>query len=345
MGITISDRSRATLYRLVICITVTTLFMSCAKHGTDCSLLKIRQAISDTPEKALASNDCINPNQLSTTFVHFYDFLKIKAHDKAYSCRVNNTGLFLSRIAPESQPLPHLKESLELTDATDSTLNLPLDYPLHQSERERLAKERERLIIWLAIAGCVILALTIVTILRQRVLLKKQAKLQSAFITISELNNKLKGFEDNDYISGIDTTEGIPERVNSEISKLRETISRFGTPHNYAPDTEAYRAICEVLERGGMLKENDPLWDTISKSVNEMSPDFEQTLKRISLNKISMRDYRLVQLIKLGLSSSQIARLIGRSKSVIPYRRKQLCINSFNNLIQPEELNALIRNI
>ena len=569
MGINIlSDRCKTISHRFVICITAATLFMSCSKHNTDSRLLRIQQTVSDAPEKALASLDSINPSQLSEADRHFYDFLTIKARDKAYIYHksdslilsvidyykgydlypealyyggrtysdlgdyptalryfqkaldllpsntsdrelrnrvLSQTGGLLSRIGLDNQSLPYLKESLKLTKERGDTLNLPYEYntlgcaymaleqfdtakilfekgyrlslnmdsadinyfrgelaiinfkqgnveeavslikdvpyktysydsnyfsawakdiylragmidsalvharriihnqspdsralgyrtllsdsliafsphdsipayiteylssvkalyksydnksaiiqnslynySLHQHESERLAKERGRLIIWLAVAGIIILVLAIVTILRQRILLKKQAKLHSALITISELNNKLKGFEDNDYISSADTTEGILERVNNEISKLRETISRFSTPHNYAPDTEAYRALCDLLERGGMLKENDPLWNTISKSINEMSPDFEETLKRISHNKISMRDYRLVQLIKLGLSSSQIARLIGRSKSVIPYRRKQLCINSFNNLIQPDELNALIRNI
>lgn len=239
-----------------------------------------------------------------------------------------------------------LRELHEGNDIKSSMIQNSLyNYSLHERKSARLAKSRMKLIVWLAIAVVVILALTCAIILRQRMLLKKQVLLQNALQTISELNSKLNNYEHHESMIGPDSIEGLQESINDEISRLKENISNISNAHNNAVETEAYRKIIELLDNGGILKDTDPLWDTIYESVRELSPQFELTLKRISANKLSMQDYRLALLTKLGLSTSQIGELLCKSKSAITYRRKQFCAKVFNGSITNDELNAVLRQI
>lgn len=57
---------------------------ACSGSPDDSRLLAISGIVSDKPEEALASLDSIDPNGLSEPNRHFYDFLSIKAKDKAY---------------------------------------------------------------------------------------------------------------------------------------------------------------------------------------------------------------------------------------------------------------------
>lgn len=229
----------------------------------------------------------------------------------------------------------------------DATIhqNSLYNYSLHERKSARLAKSRMKLIIWLAIAAVVILALTCAIILRQRILLKKQVLLQNALHTISELNRKLNNYECPKSVVDPDSIEELQHRIDDEIARLKENISNISNAHNNAVETEAYCKLIGILEKGGVLKDTDPLWDTIYESVCELSPEFESTLKRISVNKLSMQDYRLALLIKLGLSTSQISQLLCRAKSTIMYRRKQFCAKVFNDRITTDELNAILRQI
>ena len=57
---------------------------ACSGSPDDSRLLAISGIVSDKPEEALAALDSIDPNGLSEPNRHFYDFLSIKAKDKAY---------------------------------------------------------------------------------------------------------------------------------------------------------------------------------------------------------------------------------------------------------------------
>ncbi len=60
------------------------LAASCTRRSTDARLERIAQYVGNQPRKALAALDSIDYPALATHDRHFYDFLRIKASDKAY---------------------------------------------------------------------------------------------------------------------------------------------------------------------------------------------------------------------------------------------------------------------
>lgn len=71
-------------YRILILLTAILLFSGCSDSRKDKRLIHIADLVSESPKAVLACLDNINYNNLSDADRHYYDFLKIKATDKAY---------------------------------------------------------------------------------------------------------------------------------------------------------------------------------------------------------------------------------------------------------------------
>lgn len=75
-------------HRILLSIIAIFSLACCTKHRPDERLAHIYSDISQSPtqaiETAIAALDSINPEELSEPDRHFYDFLSIKANDKAY---------------------------------------------------------------------------------------------------------------------------------------------------------------------------------------------------------------------------------------------------------------------
>lgn len=72
------------IYRIVIFIASIFLFLSCSKNKQDGRLTHISEIVSESPHETLYSLDSIDYMSLSNADKYFYDFLTIKAKDKAY---------------------------------------------------------------------------------------------------------------------------------------------------------------------------------------------------------------------------------------------------------------------
>lgn len=70
------------------------LFAACSRQPDPC-LMHVAEIVSEQPEEALAALDSINQDSLSNGDRHYYDFLTIKARDKAYVTHTSDS-LYLS---------------------------------------------------------------------------------------------------------------------------------------------------------------------------------------------------------------------------------------------------------
>lgn len=72
------------MHRISIILISLLLFFSCSENKLDERLVHINEIISESPIEALSYLDSINYEELSYTDQYLYDFLTIKAKDKAY---------------------------------------------------------------------------------------------------------------------------------------------------------------------------------------------------------------------------------------------------------------------
>lgn len=72
------------IYRIATIIATLFLLLGCSENKHDERLMRIAETVSEAPEEALDSLNSIDCSTLSTADSHFYDFLTLKACDKAY---------------------------------------------------------------------------------------------------------------------------------------------------------------------------------------------------------------------------------------------------------------------
>lgn len=71
-------------YRIGIYVIFSILILGCSEHRHDDRLTQVAETISDSPQKALSMLDSIDYENLAKDERHYFDFLKIKAKDKAF---------------------------------------------------------------------------------------------------------------------------------------------------------------------------------------------------------------------------------------------------------------------
>ncbi len=76
---------------MLLSFAVLTLAAACNRMSMDSRLLKISKTIDNSPEEALASLDSIDYDKLSEDNRHYYDFLSLKARDKAYIAHTSDS--------------------------------------------------------------------------------------------------------------------------------------------------------------------------------------------------------------------------------------------------------------
>lgn len=69
---------------LIGILTICILMAGCSEAGQDARLKEIAEIVSDSPQEALLRLDSIDCESISEADRHYYDFLTIKAKDKAY---------------------------------------------------------------------------------------------------------------------------------------------------------------------------------------------------------------------------------------------------------------------
>lgn len=88
--------------RVVVCLIILLSFVSCIHNNSDIRLSDISSLVDSSPTEALDSLNAIQYSTLSEDDKHFYDFLSVKAADKAY-IRHTSDSLILQVIDYESK--------------------------------------------------------------------------------------------------------------------------------------------------------------------------------------------------------------------------------------------------
>lgn len=216
--------------------------------------------------------------------------------------------------------------------------NSSYNYSKHQKARVKAEESNRILKLWLYIAIVTILFIIIIILyFRQRyklkllnlrselnnirslrIMLNKSDKLSDDFVTESSENNiaKTPSNEEN-------TIKSLKKQLYAELSALCEQGQKDDAIPEQILHSKSYQEICSYLKNGNLISERNSIWDELEEVILEISPNFKYRLYLITGEKLSDTDYQMILLIKCGFTPSQIANLIGRSKSTITFRRKK----------------------
>ena len=110
-------------------------------------------------------------------------------------------------------------------------------------------------------------------------------------------------------------------------------------------ESEAYEAIQRNIRDGVIINESSPIWDELEKTILLCSPKFKSNLYVLSGGDLKPSDLHMALLIKCGVSPANIAMLVGRSKSTITFRRKDMGKKFFDQDLDANSVDELIRSL
>ncbi|MDE7410313.1 MAG: hypothetical protein K2N09_09885 [Muribaculaceae bacterium] len=144
--------------------------------------------------------------------------------------------------------------------------------------------------------------------------------------------------------------EPIESAVGTEDSRIKlqqALMSSSSDDRNVIPsailESEAYEAIQRNICNCAIIKESSQIWDELEKTIVKCSPKFKSNLYVLGGGDLKASDLHMALLIKCGVSPANIAVLVGRSKSTVTFRRKDMGKKFFDRDMDANAVDELIR--
>ena len=115
--------------------------------------------------------------------------------------------------------------------------------------------------------------------------------------------------------------------------------------HSSILESDVYEALQQKICNGDIINESNPIWDYLEKTIAHSSPKFKSRLYVLAGGELKPSDLHMAMLIKCGVSPANIATLVGRSKSTITFRRKDMGRKLFDREMDANSVDRLIRLI
>lgn len=195
-------------------------------------------------------------------------------------------------------------------------MNSLYNYQLREKENIRLEKEndtRQRLIIILS----TVVIISVITLIY--IVLYIREKHRKLSYKLQKYEQIFRSYEEKPQIE--------KEEVTNKIEKLDIIIRLRRKLNSHA----------EVVK----LSEDD--WNELSNAVNTMHTSFDEKLQ--DLCKMSEQDYRVCLLLKIGISPTDISKLIFKSKTGVSSIRRKLYERAFGKNGEAGEWDKIITSL
>lgn len=283
---------------------------------------------------------------------------------KSYSIKAATTKALAQYYAKVNQPAMAMKYALQSSEYNDSDLIGARKTQLQQvqamydySRNQEIAKnaeqkaERSTRMNYMIVLSCVILFLLLSYIYRKQLALKKKKiavskKLyEDCLLKLKRLQDekaKLVAENDNKLAHVITEKENTINKLKAEITHIQErySLSSVSDADLILKDSSIYKKIkfVEVHPKEKMCEED---WKVLADTIEEVVPNFIPVLK----NKLNDKDYQICLLVRLGFSTSLVARLLGLSDAAISKSRKTMLKKICRKEGKPKEFDEYILQI
>ena len=283
---------------------------------------------------------------------------------KSYSNKAATIKALAQYYKKVNQPILAMKYALQSSEYNDSDLiearktqlqqvQAMYDYGRNQ-EIARMAEQkakRSTQMNYMIVFACVILFLFLSYIYRKQLALKKKkiavSKLlyEDSLLKLKRLQDeraKLVAENDNKLAQVIMEKENTISKLKAEITHIQErySLSSVSDADLILKDSSIYKKIkfIEVHPKEKMCEED---WKELADTIEEVVPNFIPVLK----NKLNDKDYQICLLVRLGFSTSLVARLLGLSDAAISKSRKTMLKKICRKEGKPKEFDEYILQI
>ncbi len=283
---------------------------------------------------------------------------------KSYSIKAATTKALAQYYAKVNQPAMAMKYALQSSEYNDSDLIEARKTQLQQvqamydySRNQEIAKnaeqkaERSTRMNYMIVLSCLMLFLLLSYIYRKQIAIKKKkiavSKLlyEDSLLKLKRLQDeraKLVAENDNKLAQVIMEKENTIDKLKAEITHIQErySLSSVSDADLILKDSSIYKKIkfIEVHPKEKMCEED---WKELADTIEEVVPNFIPVLK----NKLNDKDYQICLLVRLGFSTSLVARLLGLSDAAISKSRKTMLKKICRKEGKPKEFDEYILQI
>ena len=283
---------------------------------------------------------------------------------KSYSIKAATTKALAQYYAKVNQPAMAMKYALQSSEYNDSDLiearktqlqqvQAMYDYSRNQEVAKRAEQKAKRSMQmnYMIVLACIMLFLLLSYIYRKQLALKKKkiavSKLlyEDSLLKLKRLQDekaKLVSENDNKLVQIITEKEKTINKLKAEINDIQEkySLSSMSDVELALMDSSIYKKIkfIEVHPKKNMSEED---WKELADTVEKAIPNFIPRLK----NKLSDKDYQICLLIRLGFSTSLIARLLDLSVAAISKSRKTMLKKLCGKVGKPKEFDEYVLHI
>lgn len=283
---------------------------------------------------------------------------------KSYSIKAATTKALAQYYAKVNQPAMAMKYALQSSEYNDSDLIEARKTQLQQvqamydySRNQEITKnadqkaERSTRMNYMIVLSCLMLFLLLSYIYRKQIAIKKKKiavskrLYEDSLLKLKRLQDeraKLVAENDNKLAQVIMEKENTISKLKAEITHIQErySLSSVSDADLILKDSSIYKKIkfIEVHPKEKMCEED---WKELADTIEEVVPNFIPVLK----NKLNDKDYQICLLVRLGFSTSLVARLLGLSDAAISKSRKTMLKKICRKEGKPKEFDEYILQI
>jgi hypothetical protein len=219
------------------------------------------------------------------------------------------------------------------------------NYSIHERERQKAEntqlKLQRSIICILAIVLILIIGLFYLKYRNKVQLLQLHIALEN----INKLTEKLN-IKSEEEVASVVKTGNVAElrlQLRNKFIELVKSDKQPKTVDSAIICSESFAELRNFIDNEKNIKDDDELWGKIEATVLGCAPNFKTNLQLLTGGKLSRSDYRTALLIRCGITPSEMAILLGRSKGAISSRREYLGYKIFDEKLGTKLIDDIIR--
>ena len=300
-------------------------------------------------------------SRLDSAFSCLNQSLKLS---KSYSNKAAATKVLAQYYARVNKPVLAMKYALKSSEYNDSDLLAVRESQLQQiqamynygrnqeiARKAELKAERITMLVYVLIAGGVVIFLLLTHLYLKQLKKKKEKILVTKHLyddSLLKLRQKqeelelLRTVNDRKIADVIKEKEQTINKLEDDLKDIRDKYSNssLSDVDILLKESSIYKRIKYLeLHPKETMREND--WIELEETIEQLIPSFIPLLK----NRLNVIAYRICLLVKLEISTSSIAILLGLSSSAISKYRKVMLEKLCDRSGKPKDFDEYIRQI
>lgn len=300
-------------------------------------------------------------SRLDSAFSCLNQSLKLS---KSYSNKAAATKVLAQYYARVNKPVLAMKYALKTSEYNDSDLLAVRENQLQQiqamynygrnqeiARKAELKAERITMLVYVLIAGGVVIFLLLTYLYLKQLKKKKEKILVTKHLyddSLLKLRQKqeelelLRTVNDRKIADVIKEKEQTIKKLEDDLKDIRDKYSNssLSDVDILLKESSIYKRIKYLeLHPKEIMREND--WIELEETIEQLIPSFIPLLK----NRLNVMAYRICLLVKLEISTSSIAILLGLSSSAISKYRKVMLEKLCGRSGKPKDFDEYIRQI